>query len=436
MAETEALSTEELIEYQQVLLQRLLLHARDTTSFYKTRLNFDCTSTEAIEHKWNTIPVLTRVEASANRDALMSTAVPADTGRLLREETSGSTGIPFEFLKSELTDVATQALTERMFRWWSMDPRKSLAHIHYDKKKTSPPPEGLTTRYWHSGNPDGRKYSLDAAASTDVQLDWLRDRRPHYLATFSTNLKRLALGAVKRNLDLRFELVLSFGTRVDPDIRTACREAFGAEIADSYGSQEVGHVATQCPDCGEYHLASEVGHVEIMREDGRAAALGQSGRIVVTPFYNYAMPLIRYDMGDFAEAGIANPTCRRRLPTLRRILGRARNRFRFRDGSIIWPELADFRLHELVSYTDVQLLQIDLDHIEIRYVPAKAAKPVDRTLLEQRIREALGQPVSVSLTAVPNLGRITYGKIEDCVCLLPAAQQIQHRPLNNNVMSN
>ena len=35
-------------------------------------------------------------------------------------------------------------------------PSKSLAHIHYDKKKTSPPPEGLTTRYWHSGNPDGR----------------------------------------------------------------------------------------------------------------------------------------------------------------------------------------------------------------------------------------------------------------------------------------
>ena len=130
-------------------------------------------------------------------------------------------------------------------------------------------------------------------------------------------------------------------------------------------------MATQCPDCGEYHLASEVGHVEIMREDGRAAALGQSGRIVVTPFYNYAMPLIRYDMGDFAEAGIAKPTCRRRLPTLRRILGRARNRFRFRDGSIIWPELADFRLHELVSYTDVQLLQIDLDQSRSVMCPRK-----------------------------------------------------------------
>ena len=33
-----------------------------------------------------------------------------------------------------------------------------------------------------------------------------------------------------RNLDLRFELVLSFGTRVDPDIRTACREAFGRKL--------------------------------------------------------------------------------------------------------------------------------------------------------------------------------------------------------------
>ena len=391
LAETESLPAKQLLEYQQGLLQRLLLHARNTTPFYRTRLDFDCDTIDIIERTWNTIPILTRIEAGANRDALMSRAVPPDSGRILREETSGSTGIPFEYLKSELTDVATQALTERMFRWWSIDGSKCLAHIYHDKDQTAPAPDGRTTVFWHSGHPSGRKHSLDAAASTDVQLDWLRERRPDYLATFSTNLNRLALRSMERKLDLRFELLLSFGTRVDPDIRITCRDAFGAEIADSYGSQEVGHVATQCPDCGHYHLAAEISRIEILGEDGQAAAPGQSGRIVVTALYNYAMPLIRYDMGDFAEAGVEIPTCGRGLPTLRRILGRARNRFRFRDGSVIWPELTDFRLREFVSYTDAQLLQTGVPPVVsgitvlLRY--AKVGLPVQRWFAQNKLPE-------------------------------------------------
>jgi phenylacetate-CoA ligase len=421
LAETEWLRRKQLLTYQQGLLKRLLRHARDTTAYYKARLDFDCDSADAIERSWDSVPILTRIEANANREALMSGAVPPETGEILPEETSGSTGIPFEFLKSGLTLAASQALTERMFRWWSIDGTKCLAQIAYDRQKAAPPPDGLTTVGWHSSQPNGLKHSLDAAADTDVQLDWLRARRPDYLAAFSTNLNRLALRAIERRLDLRFARILSFGTRVDPDIRVGCRAAFGAEIVDSYGSQEVGHVATQCPDCGEYHLAAEASLIEILREDGRPAKTGQSGRLVATSFYNYAMPLIRYDMGDFAEAGARRPACGRSLPTLRRILGRARNRFRFRDSSVVWPELADFRLRDFIAYKDAQLLQIELDHIEVRFVPDGEDRPVDLAALTQRVREVLRQPVTVSLRSIERLGRITYGKIEDCVCLIGSA---------------
>jgi phenylacetate-CoA ligase len=212
---------------------------------------------------------------------------------------------------------------------------------------------------------------------------------------------------------------MSFGTRVDPAIRDDCRTAFHAEIVDSYGSQEVGHVATQCPNCGEYHLAVETTRIEVLRDgDDQPARPGESGRIVATPFYNYAMPLIRYDMGDYAEAGTHNPKCNRGLPTVRRILGRARNRFRFRDGTIVWPELADFRLRELMRFKDAQLVQTEVDHIDVRYVAEGTDEPVNPDHVAQRVRDILGQPVRVSLSSVERLGRITYGKIEDCVCLV------------------
>ena len=79
------------------------------------------------------------------------------------------------------------------------------------------------------------------------------------------------------------------------------------------------------------------------------------------------MPLIRYELGDMAEAGAVNPSCGRGLPTVRRILGRYRNLFRFRDGTTVWPTPAHFR--NFIAGKQFQVVQTDFDHIEIRYVP-------------------------------------------------------------------
>ena len=103
--------------------------------------------------------------------------------------------------------------------------------------------------------------------------------------------------------------------------RELCRSAFGAEIADTYGAQEAGHIAAQCPDCGDYHLSADASVIEILRDDGSPAAAGETGRVIVTPLHNYAMPLVRYELGDYAEVGTSAPACERTLPTLRRNSG-------------------------------------------------------------------------------------------------------------------
>ena len=420
LAQTPWLSRKKLMEYQAPLIERLLRHACETTDLYRTRLRFDLSSPATIEKAWHSIPILTRAEASAQAERLKSRTWPPETGDIFEEETSGSTGLPFEFLKSGLTVAATQALSERMFAWWKLDGRKSLATLSYRRRNQPPlPATGGTAVGWYTAEPTGAKLTFDAAADTDTQLDWLQSIRPDYLATFSTNLTRLAGRALERGLDLKFACVLSFGTRVDPAIRELSQRAFGARIADSYGSQEVGHVATECPDCGEYHLAMESTRIEILGRDNRPAGPGESGRIIATPFYNYAMPLIRYDMGDFAIVGKTKPSCGRGLPALRRILGRARNRFRFRDSSVCWPELADFKLSDFIAYRDIQLVQTALDRIEVRYVAKSPGQPSpNEEAVIDRVRTTLRQPLTVTIRAVDNLGRITHGKIDDCICAI------------------
>jgi hypothetical protein len=64
------------------------------------------------------------------------------------------------------------------------------------------------------------------------------------------------------------------------------------------------------------------------------------------------------------------------------------------------------------------LVQTGLDHIEVRYVADDVEGQDVSEAVEQRVREVLRQPVTVTLKRLDTLGRITYGKIEDFVCLI------------------
>jgi phenylacetate-CoA ligase len=429
LAMTEWLSPEELQSYQTPLLAKLLLHARKTTSFYKERLDEAPNSPEDVKKNWLSIPIMTRAEAVTNRIALLSRRTPRDSGPVIAGQTSGSTGIPFSFKKSGASVLAATALLERMFRWWSIDGTKSYAHIAPDTKKEAPAPDGRTTRGWHSNHPRGIKHFIAVEAGVDAHLQWLSTRRPSYLGTYAPVLKELAVATQKRGIDLKFSQLMSFGTVLDEETRELCRCVFGAEIADTYGAQEVDHIAAQCRACGEYHISAEATLVEVLRSDGTVAAPGEIGRVVVTPLYNYAMPLIRYELGDMAEVGSASSACRRGLPTLRRILGRTRNMFRFRDGTTLWPVSGAFRLGRFIALKQFQIVQTDLDHVEIRYVPEATDRPVDLSALTQRIHRVLRHPVDVVVRSVDRIERSSSGKYEECISHVPMDWKVS-RPMS------
>jgi len=419
---TQWLSKEELRAYQASRVSELLLHARKTTDFYKNRLDADLGSPASIEKTWSNIPILTRAEAQKHRLKLISRKTPRASGPVIEGGTSGSTGTPFNYKTSAVSHVVARALTERMLRWWSVDGTKSFAQIAGGKARVAPP-EGRTSYGWHSSHPEGVRYFLDVKSDVDAQLKWLLTRRPAYFGTYPPLLKELALTAQKRGTDLRFDLLVPFGTVVDEETRELCRVVFGAEIADTYGTQEAGHIAAQCRDCGEYHISAETGVIEVLRNDGAPARPGEIGRVVVTPLYNYAMPLIRYELGDLAKVGSAAPSCGRGLPTLRQILGRTRNMFRFRDGSTLWPVSGSFKLDDFIQLKRFQVVQTDLDHVEIRYERGETDRPIDLPALTQRMTAALRHPVTVLVREVDKIDRSASGKYEECISLIAADWQ-------------
>src|SRR5215510_10900500 len=101
-------------------------------------------------------------------------------------------------------------------------------------------------------------------------------------------------------------------------------------------------MALQCPDHEHYHVQTECILLEVLDTHGGPCAPGRAGLVVATPRHAFAMPLVRYVVGDYAEVGPPCP-CGRGLPVLARIMGRTRNRLVLETGESYWPSFGTHR---------------------------------------------------------------------------------------------
>ena len=180
---------------------------------------------------------------------------------------------------------------------------------------------------------------------------------------------------------------------LDPELRIACQRVWGLRIVDIYSAEEVGIVALQCPEHPHYHVQAESLLVEVVDGGGRPCPADGSGRVVVTDLHNFAKPLIRYDIGDFAEVGEPCP-CGRGLPVIKSVHGRVRNMLTLPSGEKLWASshlvFVDTLGKLIPSLRQGQLIQQTLHEIEVRLAVSRPVTAEEET----RVREALGKALS------------------------------------------
>lgn len=142
---------------------------------------------------------------------------------------------------------------------------------------------------------------------------------------------------------------------LDDSLRQRARQLLGVETADNYGSTEC-FIAWQCPK-GSYHINAEHVFVEIVDEAGRQTAPGEMGRVLITTLENHLMPLVRYEIGDYAIAAEGSCPCGRTLPLLGRIAGRTINLFRMQNGSLFSPWALTGPLRTCSEITQFQVVR-------------------------------------------------------------------------------
>lgn len=364
------------------------------------------------------LPPMSRRDAQALGEGFFAKQVPFRHLPLGTAKTSGSTGEPVSVRKTAINRLYWSAFTIRDHLWHRRQFGNRMSSIRANVSKY------IEMKDW--GAPARDLFATGPAQgipiTTDIaeQARLLRRFRPEFLIIYPNNLAAFATNWESAGFDLEgLRHIKTIGETVPDELRVRVKALTRLEIEDNYSSQEVGTIAIQCPASGLYHIMSEALIVEVLDARGRPCREGEIGRVVLSDLVNLATPVIRYDIGDYAEVGPAC-ACGRGLPTLRRIVGRERNLVRLPDGSRNWPLVGFHAFDSVAPVRQYQLIQTAPDHIEFKIVTDAAISKEQEDGLIAIARKALQYPFR--MTVVQSRERLkpgANGKFEEFVCRIP-----------------
>jgi phenylacetate-CoA ligase len=332
-----------------------------------------------------------------------------------QSETSGSTGEPVTLNKSKLCDLFWNAHTLRDHQWYNRDYTGKLTSIRATNRKYLEADNwgGPVHMLYGTGPGQGIPVSMDI----QQQMKHLKEFQPNIIIVHAGVLAGMITEWERTGYTLtELKHLKNIGDTLHDDTRQRFKTLTGLTIEDNYSSSEVGCIAIQCPEGGMFHIMAENLIVEVINNDGTDCQPGEVGRVVVTDLFNAAAPIIRYDIGDYAEVGTAC-TCGRHLPTLKRILGRERGLFQRADGSRFWPTAGQYAAAKVVQVQQWQIIQHSLDDIEYKLVTDQPLTQEQHDQLLIIFKERLGFDC-VRITEYRDTIPLKNGKYEETVCLI------------------
>jgi phenylacetate-CoA ligase len=420
------LPPEEMRRRQFLQAGHLLAHAAKTMPFWRERLRMAGVdpAKPLDDESWAKLPILTRREVQDGGTALHCAQLPAQHGQTTTDTTSGSTGAPITVKRSALALFYWNVFALREAIWHDIDFSGKLAAIRIDWSR----PAGSTgihvAHHANWGSPIGSHFPTGPAAVLDVRHSTIADHAafilaeaPSHLVGFGGALEALARYCLAYGIRVpSIRSVYSQGEVLSATARTACRDAWGVEVIDDYSTVEAGYLATQCPEHPHLHVHAENAIVEILRPDGSPSSAGEVGCVVVTTLHNFAMPLIRYAVGDLAEAG-APCACGRTLPVITRVIGRERPRMlKLPGGGEAMPAFGSRALAAFPGIIAHQVVQRCLDAIEIRLVVRALLQAEDEARLRDLVVRTTGHPFRVDFVYVDAIERGPGGKFVEFLC--------------------
>ena len=195
-------------------------------------------------------------------------------------------------------------------------------------------------------------------------------------------------------------------------MREKIERVFQCHVYNRYGSREVGDIACERPGYRGLWVAPWGNYVEIIDSEGRRVPDGDEGDIAITSLTNFAMPLVRYRIGDRGVLAPRQGAERARHgQVLEGVLGRSGDMFRGKSGQFIHGGYFMVMLFFRDWIRKYQVIQKDPSRVVFRIVSVGTDHP--QTELDEitaKTRLALGDDCEVSFEFVDDIPASGSGK--------------------------
>lgn len=405
-------------------LAALLAYAGQHSPHYRKLLDWRTVRPDNVHALLRTLPPLKRADLQEGVEQVSGKTSPKHHGPTHLMQTSGSSGEPVKVQVTDAAMLVRSAVLLRSYLWHLTGFDQRVAHISAKVAKDDAARQGVHTPHW--GSPffplyrTGDNVALNIQTDLARQLQWLVQTRPGVLVTYPSNLQRLLeLSAALGQRPNGLTHVRVNGETVPDGLAEQLQKNWGARLSAVYSSEEMGVMAVDCPLGEGLHVMAESVLLEVLRDDGQPCAPGEAGRVLVTDLHNFATPLIRYEIRDFAEISVSPCRCGRHLPLLRRVQGRYRNMLSLPDGRRYWPMLGLRRFGEIAPIKQFQIVQRSLQEVDVRVATLRPLTPSEQTSVLNAVKQALGYPFSMSLEVFDGtLPTSVSGKFEEFISLV------------------
>jgi phenylacetate-CoA ligase len=408
-----ALSADEIIDYQENRKKEILSYHREKNPFYSAFLEKNGIHGDV---EWQELPIIKKSDMQVPLESRLSEEYSLDS--VFKNNTSGSSGVPFFFAKDKFCHALVWASTKERFGWHGIDFNTSwqarfygipLGKLKYYKEKLK---DFLSHRVRFS------VFNLEDKVCANY-LEKFRRTPFEYLNGYTNSLVLFARFCIAKNVVLKNICptlkVCVTTSEVCTDIdRELLERGFGIKVVNEYGASEMDLIAFEDAD-GDWLLNEENLFIEIIDDNGLPAPDGTPGRIIITSLYNKALPFIRYEIGDLG--GIVPNIRKGHSRILKELTGRTNDLAILPSGRKVpgftFYYVSKGLLEKGGKLKELIIKQVSSTGFELEYVADEELSDKEKIAVQHVLDTYLEPGLTVSFLKSSHLQRTRAGKLKN-----------------------
>lgn len=406
------LKTLELQKIQEKKFKILLTHAYRNVPFYRRLFESMGMSPRDIKdyEDISKIPITTKLQFQKAEEETIARNIDI----WVEHKTSGSTGIKLSLFFSMEDALYNRGTYERARIENGLRILRDV--LLYIGNPSIIPNE----KKWYEHFGVRRKEGLNVFEPLEVQIKKLEKVKPDALWGYPSGIKLIANTIKEKEIKgISPKLIFTASELLDPETRNLINSVFNVDLIDAYVAEEGGCMAWECKEHSGYHMSMDTVLMEFVDENGNRVGAGEKGKVVITNLHSFAMPIIRYELGDYAIPTYQECSCGRAGYLIKSIEGRCDDFIKLSDNKSISPRIVVPIIESVPGVSEFQLVQEKVGEIVVYIVKMKECR--DTLIIggiNKKFKKIFGNNISVDTEIVENISRERSGKLRSVISRL------------------